>query len=134
MNNEFDIKNASSDALLQMVSIYKKVKINKELAKKCMLEISVRENNGEIFDYNKFDKKADLLNHLNDGFLILFNEDLLTNIKDKLNYFNISYIKVSDKEIFINTPNNHEDIKSINSQIEIKQYKESLQDDPFREK
>jgi hypothetical protein len=130
--NEFDIKKASSDALLQMISIYKKAKINKDLAKKCMLEISIRESNGEIFDYNKFDKKSELLNNLNEGFLIIFNKDLLINIKNRLEYLGINYIKVSDKEIFINTSDNHEDIKNIDSQIEIKKYKESLQDDPFK--
>jgi hypothetical protein len=123
-----NIKKASSEALLQMISVYKNLKINKDFIKECMIEINLRENNGESFDYNKFDKKAKLLSDLNNGFVIIFQENLLINIQEVLISLGIEFIKISNKEIFINDSNNHEEIKKISPQIEIKLYRESLQD------
>jgi hypothetical protein len=54
MTNEEDIKSASSRVLAAQVVAYRLINANKELAIKCMEELSRRRIEGEAFDYESY--------------------------------------------------------------------------------
>lgn len=50
------IKSAGSKELAARVVAYRLLKVNKELAIKCMEELALREKNGDNFNYNEYIK------------------------------------------------------------------------------
>jgi len=54
INNNEDIKAASSKVLAAQVVAYRLINVNKELAIKCMEELSRRRAEGEAFDYESY--------------------------------------------------------------------------------
>ncbi len=54
INNNEDIKTTSSKVLAAQIVAYRLINTNKELAIKCMEELSRRRTEGEVFDYESY--------------------------------------------------------------------------------
>lgn len=108
MNN---LKNAKTEALINFISIYRTLNVDRKLAKKIMLELNERIRNGEEINLNQIDDKSYLFKNINEGYVLKFNE--FKHLKKVLDEENINYIKLSNNYLLIKDLNQEQKEKII---------------------
>lgn len=124
-----EIEKATTEALISYVSIYKSLKINKEIAKLCMIELDKRQRNGEVTDLDQVDKISNLLSEIGNGFAVrVATKEQIQEVINELNKINISSVKVGNNLIYIGkvSETQKQNIQNISGVLEVISDKSSL--------
>jgi hypothetical protein len=101
---EDQIKQASTDALLKYMAVYRALKINKDMAIKIMEELDRRQQNGEVIDLKDADDVVNIFRTVGKGHVAkVASVDQMPDVLAELKAKGIPAVKVDSNLIHLGT-------------------------------